>query len=331
MKPLEKDTGFELDGLDELFKTLTLDEGETIERSSLRLQIESAGYAIKRLKPGNGKLRFLAADCSMAFKELRYHALWATNAVAVYAVFDGVMHSDSLVGHSKIPYHSLKFANKVSIGEITPYVDADVRAVHQRLYEESKIFNTSIAQLDAEGVDIDLILVDGSLTTNIGSAEKGVKYPEGKAADTEFKRFLRSKKTVGMVEDSHSAGVAQKIGYSFTDILLFDIALDEGEYVVEKDNGVNICYVKLPGKKLPHEPDTTEPLTVRWEFNYDDFEKELAALAGIWQMEDDILHPQTYPLRIADYLTRRVKVNGILDMLIQEKGLGLKYRELRTS
>jgi hypothetical protein len=114
-----------------------------------------------------------------------------------------------------------------------------------------------------------------------------------------------------------------------TDLLLCEIALNPNEYV-EVDELVCVRYLKLAGKKVEYQQSLTSDLTVRWEFT----EKAgdyMQALAYMWSLETDILHPQIYPLRAADYLTRKIKVSGILDEVVSAKNLKLKNRERRDT
>ncbi len=50
----------------------------------------------------------------------------------------------------------------------------------------------------------------------------------------------------------------------------------------------------------------------------------------MWALEDDILHPQIYPMRITDYLTRKINAGGILEKAASENNMLLQYRELRS-
>jgi len=62
---------------------------------------------------------------------------------------------------------------------------------------------------------------------------------------------------------------------------------------------------------------------------YENFKEDLEKLAGMWTMERDLLHTQIYPLRMSDYLTRKLKVSGVLEKIIAENNLQLKYRDSR--
>ncbi len=331
MHSLDSDFRLKKDPVDSLLEQFKLAQHEEVDRKTVRDKVKSSGHVINSIRPQTKPLRILTADCSNAVRELRYTVLWAAHAVAVYAEFDGEKHPDELVGHSSIPYGNLMQSNYVGMGEIIPYEDVDLRANCARVKFEFSSLNKASAELASEGVSQDLTIVDGSLYTNYKNlSENPGQYPEYSGAASEFKKLMGSGKVVGLVEDSHATDISRRLGFNFTNLLLFEIALDPCEYVSQSRDGVNICYLKLPGKKLPHDPlPVSPPLTVRWEFNYPDFEDDLRNLVGIWLLEDDLLHPQLYPVRIADYLTRRIRVSGIIEKVIDEQGLELKYRELR--
>ncbi len=332
MKPLNSDTWPEEKNLDEQVRQLTLVRHDPEDKLKMRDMLRGVGYSFKRLDPHASPMTLLAADCALAARQLKYHALWATHAVSVHAAFDGACHPDNIIGHSSIPYKNLMYSNAVGIGEIVPYQDVEARAGYARICEESKIFLQSLGRLGEMGFHVDCLLVDGSLHTNLETlkAAKG-KNPEADAAFQAFEEVMGFRRVVGLVEDSHATNVASALGFDYTDMLLFDTALEPYEYVSSSAGGISVCHVKLPGKPLPHQSNAeSEPLTVRWEFNYPGFEDDLGCLAGMWLMEDDILHPQVYPVRIADHLTRRIKVGGILEKAVLEHGLAPKHRDLRV-
>jgi hypothetical protein len=331
MKSLGGDFASGSDFVDSIIRGFTFRKRQSLKADDLRRALAGAGCKVKRLAPSPRKARFLAADCAIAFKELRYHALWAAHAVAVSALYDGKRHRDMVVGNGTLPYDSLLHSGYVGVGEFVPYSDIDVRGNCARVDFEFGSLLRARDELCSEGIVPDYTLVDGSLYTNLSNLKaKDGDFPEAKRAGVSFRGALSSGKVVGMVEDSHATDLARELGFDFTNMLLFDVALDAGEYVVDLREGISICYLKLPPKAMPHLPSgRSPPLTVRWEFNWDDFEDSLNLLAGIWLEEDDVLHPQIYPLRIADYLTRTVKVGGILDEIVAGNNMELKYRELR--
>jgi len=132
------------------------------------------------------------------------------------------------------------------------------------------------------------------------------------------------------VEDSASISIARALKTKLTDLAVFDLALKENEFIVQEVDGVNVCYIKLPAKNLSYTPSRkSEPLVVKWEFAYPNFIPDLENLAAIWAREDDLLHPQLYPVRIADYLTRRVKAAGILDTFVKDNDMEPRHRDMR--
>ena len=308
-------------------------ERESAEASELREKLSAAGFKFNSLNPKPRKSRFLAADSSFAVKELRYHALWAAHAAALHALYDGSMHHDALVGHGALPYTGLLYSSYVVAGEFIPYSDLDVRGNSIRVEFEFDSLMKALGELDSEGLKPDFILVDGSLYTNLRNLEgRESVYEEHARASASFRRVLASGRVVGMVEDSHATDLSRELGFNFTNMLLFDLSLKPGEYVVDLRDGISICYVKLPPKRLPYlAAGESRPLTVRWEFNYPGFEGDLDLLAGVWLREDDLLHPQLYPVRIADYLTRGIRVSGLLDRVAAERNLELRHRELREA
>ncbi|MBD3387863.1 MAG: hypothetical protein GF416_02335 [Candidatus Altiarchaeales archaeon] len=331
MKPLNADfrTG---SGIDSLVESMSFTEQGELDVSELRNRLETGGFKFEdlRVTPSPGA-SLLAVDSSFSMRELSYHAIWATHAVALYGEYDGGENDDILVGHGSIPYGNLLYSSYLEAGEFIPYSEVDSRGNAARVSFEFSSLKRAYGELESSGLKPDFILVDGSLYTNLRNirAKDGV-FPECEAALRSFGEVLGMERVVGMVEDSHATDLSRDLGYNFTNMLLFEIALEPGEYVVDEREGISICYVKMPSKPLPFSAaGSSKPLTVRWEFNYPGFRDDLGLLAGIWMSESDILHPQIYMLRTADYLTRKIRVQGLLERIVSEKGLGLKYREQR--
>jgi hypothetical protein len=331
MKRLESDREFSLEGVDTLLAGFSCSERDALEPKVLRDKLLDGGYSFRRLKPKASNASILTADCSIAVRETRYHALWAAHAVAVSAVCDGGSHWDAIIGNGTIPYRDLKYSSYVGLGEFIPYCDVDVRGNGARVRFEFESLRKAFDEALRESGKPDLILIDGSIHTNDANLDEGAAdYEENAGARKAFDGVMGLGKVVGMVEDSHSTDISRRLGCDFTNMLLFDVALEEGEYVVETQDSANICHIKLPGKSLPYLPQgISRPLTVRWEFGYGGFEADLDLLAGIWLLEDDILHPQLYPIRMADHLSRRIKAAGILDEVVGARRLEPKFRELR--
>ncbi|MFH0861410.1 MAG: DNA double-strand break repair nuclease NurA [Candidatus Altiarchaeota archaeon] len=331
MKPLSAGAALSTDAVDAIIGGFRFREHESVSKDEIRGRLSDRGYGFRTLKPEGANARILAADCAIAYRELRYHAIWAAHAVAIACTFDGKPHPDTLVGNGALPYGDLEHSSYVGAGEFIPYADLDVRGNSARVAFESSSTLNAHRESVSEGKRPDIVLVDGSLYTNLMNLRKiDPIYPENADAISAYKGVLDIGKVVGMVEDSHATDLSRELGYDYTNMLLFDVALEPGEYLVDGREGINICHMKLPGKPLPHLPaGTSRPLTVRWEFNYGGFEDDLRRLACMWLREDDVLHPQLYPLRIADYLTRKIKAGGILDEVVGVRGLALKHRELR--
>jgi len=331
MKPLETDYAVGWEGVEGLIEGFKVKRRDDVDGGRIRDSLRDAGYGFKTVIPNPKPARFLAADCSISFRETRYNAIWAAHAVAVYACFDAKEHRDIVVGNGFTRYTDLRYSSYVKAGEILPYSDADVRGNLARMAFEFSSLGKAYEEL-GDASKPDYILVDGSIYTNKRNLEDHkTEHPEGKEAHEAFEKALSLGKTIGLVEDSHATDLSRELGYGFTNLLLFDAALGDGEYVVDKRDGVNVCYLKLPPKPLPFFPSgMSQPLTVRWEFPWEGFDKALDALAGIWMEEDDIHHPQLYPVRIADHLTRRVKTSGILEGIANANRLLPRYRDLRN-
>jgi hypothetical protein len=330
MRPLETDLFLGGESAEAAIDAFRCEGAQGITPEGARGALEAAGLRPKPLSPSPREASFLAADCSSAAKETRYNALWGAHAAAVYGVWDGVGHGDMVVGNGSIPYRQLSYSSRVELGELVPYSDVDVRSGAARAAVEFSMMLSASAELADAGQAPDFFLVDGSLRTNRDSLADDAGYPELSRAREAFEGVLALGKVVGMVEDSHATDISRSLGMGFTNMLLMELALRPGEYVAQEAGGIAVCHVKLPGKPLPYLPSgNSGPLTARWEFGHAGYEDDIALLAGIWLSEDDLLHPQLYPVRMADHLTRRVRVGGLLDEAASRLGLLKRHREMR--
>ncbi|MCX6694693.1 MAG: DNA double-strand break repair nuclease NurA [Candidatus Altiarchaeota archaeon] len=336
MKPVKPFFDVDYSLIEDMFHTVDLASGRDLEKDSLRSLLSSHGCEVKEVKTKpeiSGELGIICGDSSNAVRELRYHALWGVHSTCVYGVFDGREYPDTLSGHGKIIYRDLLYSSDIKFGSIVPYSEVDSRANSMRVQSELSFLTKCVEEVSVEGKSVDYVLLDGSILTNLQNLrKKGEDFPETQKALKALKDLMKRENLVGMAEDSHATDLSRELGFDYTNMLLFDVALDPMEYVVDERDGVYVCYVKLPAKKLTHTPSGVgAPMTVRWEFNKKGFEDDLNKLAFLWTLEDDLLHPQLYPLRLADYFTRQVKIGGILDAIVQERKLDLKYRELREA
>ena len=336
MRPLRGFLDADYTRLEGAFNDVGLDQARALEAHDLRSRILSSGRRIENLETESSLTKpkgagFLSGDSSSAVRELRYHALWGVHSACVYAVYDGVEHEDVLVGHGKVRYRDMLYSSELKVGSIVPYSEVDLRANSIRVLREVSHMLRCLEELSSEGRRVDYVLLDGSMQTNLRNlAGKGGGFKEDSEALAALRKLMSHGNLVGLVEDSHATDLSRELGFDYTNMLLFEVALSPGEYVTDERDGVFICYIKLPSKAVDYLPSrTASPLTVRWEFNKKDFRDDLNLLSGIWLSEDDLLHPQLYPIRVTDYLTRKLKVGGILDSFAQEKGLDLKYRDMR--
>lgn len=299
-----------------------------LDASILREKLTSSGLSIQNTllnAPGSSR-SFLCADSSYAKLDVRYHFLYCVHTVAVNAVFALPPEKDVLVGQGTVAYDKLSYESVLDAGLIKPYSDVDARLNLLRVSAEM----ASLASLRENIGDVDYLIVDGSLSTIKKELSSTQEHPEHENALKAFKA-LTDLNAVSMVEDSHATDITGALGLTITNLHLFDVALKPGEYVCKEDDGIHVVYVKLPAKKVCYAPgEQTLPFTVRWEFSYKDFEDDLSYLVGAWMCEDDLVHPQIYPMRIADYLTRKVKANGVLVQFAQKHGLEDKYRNRRS-
>jgi hypothetical protein len=308
-------------------------EKKEFDRDIFRERILSEGFKIRKLKTGAGKeTSLLSVDSSLVKKELRHYALWGLHSVVLYSRFDGREHPDPLA-HGSVWYKDLMYNSCPDIGVFSPYRQIENRANSIRVFNEYSLLLDSWRELDSRSVGVDYLLIDGSLQTTLKRLRDEVRvsgFREHEKALSLHEDLMKAGKVVGMVEDSHSVDIARTVGLDVTNMALLDLILAENEYIVEKKEGVNVCHIKLPSKALDYTHlRKSDPLVVRWEFSYDDFKEDLENLAAMWLLEADIWHPQIYPLRVTDYLTRRLKIGGVLDRIIEENELDRRYREMR--
>jgi len=298
------------------------------DSQEIRDKLLEAGFIVNKLEPSKPKqARFLAADSSLAKKELRFDCFWGVHAVCVYGLFDGSSHADSLVGRGSVPYKNLQYDSVTDFGQLRPYSNVDARLDAIRLATEARLLNETSGKLEQEGLKLDTILFDGSLST----LEIDEKTMEAKAATTEITK-LKSNNVVGVVEDSHDTDVSKEIGLEYTNALIFDLCLKPLEYVTVDKDDFEVCYIKLPAKKMHYlfEGESVD-FIARWEFKKESASKQLPALVGVWLSEDDIQHPQIYPIRLADYLTRKISVSKILSDFSRQNNMASKFRGMRKT
>ncbi len=336
MEPLSPEFRFNIKSLETKFQRITSRvEKRSLDVEMIREKITSSGISVQRIDPKMEKneVEFLASDSSLAKRELRYFALWGLHTVTLRAAFDKKRHKDPLA-HGSINYRNLMYNSYLDLDIFTPWQGVEDRANLIRVRKEYKSLIESSRELKSEGLEIDYLLLDGSIYTTMKrlNEERYTAYKEHPGTLEAAQELLEEGKVVGMVEDSHATDISVKMGLDMTNLSLFDIILDEGEFIVDRKKNINVCYIKLPAKALNYTPSRkSKPVTVRWEFSYPDFECDLNTLTHIWMLEDDLVHPQIYPLRICDYLTRRLKVGGILDKVVAESDLDLRYRDSREA
>lgn len=330
MKKLAADLRFDEDALERGLSKVADDIDESLpDAEDVREKLAEAGFEIKQAEAETppDEAGYLAADSSFAKKELRFNVLWGVHSVCVYGVFDGSGHDDPLVGRGVVPYRDLAYSSRTSFGCLKPYSDVDARLEALRLGAEARLLNETAEEVEGEGRRVDYILFDGSLTTL--SVDESV--PESAAALAELDK-LKSRNVVGLVEDSHVSDISRCLGFEYTNALILDASLAPLEYVAVEQDGFEVCYIKLPAKKLSHLGGReSPPFVARWEFKRGLAERHLPLLLGAWSHEDDITHPQTYPVRVADHLTRKINVAGILDDFAAEKNIAPQFRSLREA
>jgi len=333
MRKLDLDFEFDSETIEEKISRLSNDfKPASFNKEVLRKKLVDLGYDINNLTTSDiSQKSILVVDSSFIEKELQFHCLWALHSVALYSKFDNTHHKDPIVGHGTIMYKDLMYDSFIDVGNIIPYDQIETRGGLIRMTEEYEFLIRNYELLKKEGIDTDYLIIDGSLYTNISHIKTDPhKFPEHTSALKAHEALIKTGRAIGMVEDSHSIDISKQIGINTTNIFLFDLILNPNEYVVDKKEDINICYIKLPSKKLSYtESRKSNPITVRWEFSFPNFEKDLKNLVGMWLLEDDLLHSQIYPVRITDYLTRKIKLSGLLEEIIKKVNLAPKFRDMR--
>ncbi len=329
MKTLTPDLRFDTVSLEKKLESIAVElEEKEFDRQMLRKRLVDAGFKIRRAEPALKNASFLAADAAFVKKELRHHALWALHAACVYSEFDGEEHPDPL-SYGHVGYLNIMYDSYPELGVFQPYKSIEQRAGPLRIMHEYNALVDSSRKVAGP----DYFLVDGSIQSNLRKLTEQAQtspFSEAKKALIAHERLMESGKAVGLVEDSHSSDISSALNFPATNAFLLDIVLEEKEYVCIEKSGINVCYIRLPQKFLNYTPvRKSNPFVARWEFAYSGFEEDLGFFLGLWMREDDVSHPQIYPLRLTDYLTRKVKVGSVLDGLIRETDLPLRYRELR--
>ncbi|MFH1836232.1 MAG: DNA double-strand break repair nuclease NurA [Methanobacteriota archaeon] len=328
MRSLTPDFRFDETVLDDKISLLEKSvKPEKIDFEVVREKLVSDGVDIKfsvEFEPENVKT-VLGVDSSFGKLDLKFHSIYGVHTVCVAADYTGRDSQDTLVGQGTIPYENLLYESKIDLGVFEPYSDTEFRLNLIRISEEIALLKKAGRECEKEVLRI----VDGSIHCISKDLNKPCEFQEFEKARSAYDEIMEDK-VVSMVEDSHETDFASLANVKGTNLYLFDNILKPKEYVVKEEAGIHIVYLKLPGKNLCFKPnENSPPLTVRWEFNYPDFQKDLNFLISAWAREDDIFHPQLYPVRIADYLTRRIRIHGLLEEFAKKGGLELQHRNLR--
>lgn len=327
MKSLSPQFKFDENSFNEKFaKVAASIKAPNISSQDILDRLDDKGWKVERLNPtAAGGKNLLCADSSFGCKHFRFTSLWAGHCVTVFTRYDGKTHKDPLTGSELTGYADIGYESFSDFGNITACSDADVASSLKRIKLEYESLVKSKKNLETSGEDVDLLLVDGSLSTVKKFLDS---YLDDDAFDAQ--KNLLTGNVASMVEDSRTVDISLTLGFDYTNTLIFDIALKPLEYVVDFTEDISTCYVKLPSKPVDFTPEGVgPPITVRWEFNYPNFKKDLEYLASMWYLESDIVHPQIYPLRLADYLTRKVKISSLLESLGREHNLKPQFRSLR--
>ncbi len=310
-----------------------LQEQVDVDREGLRHRLIERGYAIQSLDiPGHPKVtRVLAVDSSLAVKRYRFQTLWGVHGVAGYAVFDGKDHEDRLVGGEPIPYDDVRADSRVALGILHDAWDLSAQTGTLRTAEECRLIVEGLSALESEGRAVDAVLFDGSIATTLRSLAEDSQQGEAAArARRDLDAVLADKAVVGMVEDSHATDVSSSLGLSMSNLMLAELALSPLEYFSVMTRGVQVYYGKLPEKKVPFSPSgVSRPVTIRWEIAGAGDAAWLSRLAGMWAAERDLVHSQLYPVRLTDYLTRRIDVGAIVDEVAAGCDLEPSFRDSR--
>lgn len=310
---------------------LNIEPGILPEKGEMRDIASGSGYSIKRFEPVKAQASILCADCSFSVSELRHCAIWAAHAVSVYAKFDMQSHPDIVSGNGTQPYGSLMASNHVDMGSFIPYSDIEDRAKCARLMVELYSLSKAMDELAIICEEPGMVLIDGSiLQTERALCRLYGDYPEFSAAKKMFEKVKSISGLAGLVEDSRACDICRGAGLNITDPLLFDLCLDPLEIAYKAFGDVTVCYLKLPPKELSYLAErVADPVIARWEFTGKNPLRNASEMAGMWMEENDILHTQTYPIRLADYLSRAIKTSGMIDEAIELYNLKTSFRHLR--
>ncbi|MFH1721846.1 MAG: hypothetical protein ABH950_04485 [Candidatus Altiarchaeota archaeon] len=318
MKPLRSDfqlpSGFFPEELNRLINTIKTDE--EFDSLKLRERFLEKGHEIRRLpSPKTRESSFLAVDSSSSVKAYRYQTLWGLNVIGLYASHDGRLHHDPLIGQKGILYGGLQVDSGFKLGVFQSAWNLDLQISAIRCHEELKFMRKCIEDMSTTGIKPDFLLVDGSLQTIFRYLNsEGGDSKTALETQTILNELLSERKIIGLVEDSHATDISTCFNPKMTNLGLSNLILEPNEYFIVQVGDVFVCYLKLPSKRVDFLPDRkSPPITVRWEFGYPEFVSDLANLVGIWLGESDIVHSQIYPIRVADYLTRKINVGGLLE------------------
>lgn len=308
----------EIDAEKKLSRFVTDIKARRYDKNVLRDKVVNQGIKVRRIKPEEpDSARILCCDSSIVSKSLRFLNIWGIHTVTLCAKFDSGQHDDPLIGQGKIRYQNMMYDSDIFVKDSASSEELEKSINSFRIFKE---YDNLLKGYETLGKEVDFLIVDGSIYTNSRNLDDNLDVQ---------KKLL--KRCVSMVEDSHSVDLTKGLELKMSNLNLFDLILEPLEYIVDEKEDVNVCYIKLPPKDLDFLPSrVSEPITVRWEFSYAGFEKDLDNLVGIWMCDKDALHSQIYPVRIADYLTRRIKVSGLLDEVIREGNLSPQFRDMRV-
>ena len=320
MKDIQSNIQLDYQGLEAGIDSIQIEGESTLDKEAVRDRIRDAGYGIKKIRARQpAKMSFLACDASILKRELLYNSIWAGHVITVYGGYDGEEHPDHLSGRGSVNYGGLRYGSRIRYGAFKPYSGLEDRLDSLRTAME--------IQALMEGVDADVLLFDGSIYSSLEKSGKRSGYPEHAEARKMLETLL-DECCVAQVEDTHASRISRRLGYATTDLLLAEIALEANEYIMYGDE-LRVVHLKLPGKKTFFLDKPSTPQVVRWEFTEKSL-KLLPDLAGIWLGEDDLIHPQLYPIRVADHLTRKIRVSGILDKIVRQRNLKPRHRSRRS-
>ncbi|MFC2153895.1 DNA double-strand break repair nuclease NurA [Candidatus Altiarchaeota archaeon] len=305
---------------------------ESDKADGFRQLFLDAGFGLKRfniVEPHASS--FLAVDSSLAVRQLRYNILWTLHTVALYSSFDGKEHEDPLLGQEDIPYGGLMYDSAIDAGILQNSWNLDSKVNAIRSLHECKSLKENQEGLGEKRKTPDFLLFDGSLQSTLRFlGDESTNHDYCSEAKNLLSDLIKNGKMIGLVEDSHATDITSRFDLNISNLWFAHLVLRSQEYFCIPSGGVNVCYIKLPSKKVGFLPSRrSNPVTVRWEFGFPDFDKDLNLLASLWMQESDLVHSQLFPVRIADYLTRRISASGLLDQFVAENDLELSYRDMR--